>query len=235
MLLYNCSYRIERIEKKYFLSRAVRGAAAHLRERISRPLWLYPSTHSILTRDLHLSPLDRKAAYKEKKRCAATGCQRRATRSFRLKKKCGAGLQTRRVTLQQAREAGRDRAGPQPDQILREIDWFMQRYHPLPQVLLCYDRMAWFGSEDPGLRITFDTRIRWRDSALDLGLGDQGKLLLGRPGVLMEVKFPLAIPCWLGELLSELGIFSTSFSKYGTCYRQELQPSRRIPLCSTAS
>ncbi len=38
----------------------------------------------------------------------------------------------------------------------------------------------------------------------------------------MEIKIPDAAPLWLAHLLSELEIFPTSFSKYGTCYRQDL-------------
>ena len=36
----------------------------------------------------------------------------------------------------------------------------------------------------------------------------------------MELKIPGAAPLWLARLLSENGIFSTSFSKYGTWYKQ---------------
>ena len=35
----------------------------------------------------------------------------------------------------------------------------------------------------------------------------------------MEIKIPGAAPMWLAHLLSELRIFPTSFSKYGTCYK----------------
>ena len=38
----------------------------------------------------------------------------------------------------------------------------------------------------------------------------------------MEVKLPGAAPLWLARLLSENGIFPTSFSKYGTLYREHI-------------
>ena len=38
----------------------------------------------------------------------------------------------------------------------------------------------------------------------------------------MEVKIPGACPLWLSHLLSDAQAFPTSFSKYGTCYRDEL-------------
>ena len=36
----------------------------------------------------------------------------------------------------------------------------------------------------------------------------------------MEIKIPGAAPMWLAELLSDNGVFPTSFSKYGTYYKQ---------------
>ena len=38
----------------------------------------------------------------------------------------------------------------------------------------------------------------------------------------MEVKVLNAFPLWLSGALSELGIWMTSFSKYGSYYRKEL-------------
>ena len=36
----------------------------------------------------------------------------------------------------------------------------------------------------------------------------------------MEIKIPGAAPLWLARLLSENGVFPTSFSKYGAYYKQ---------------
>ena len=44
---------------------------------------------------------------------------------------------------------------------------------------------------------------------------------------LMELKSPGAIPLWLCELLNDNGIFPTSYSKYGTCYRDYIYPQLR--------
>ena len=65
--------------------------------------------------------------------------------------------------------------------------------------------------------------MRWRDTDVDLRLGDHGApIALPRGDVLMEVKIPGACPLWLSRLLSEVGAYPTSFSKYGACYRGEL-------------
>ena len=38
----------------------------------------------------------------------------------------------------------------------------------------------------------------------------------------MEIKIPEAAPLWLAHLLSQLSLFPTSFSKYGTCYKEHI-------------
>ena len=69
------------------------------------------------------------------------------------------------------------------------------------------------------LRITFDTNLRARNYDLDLRAGDYGELLLLEDSILMELKFEGGAPLWLAQLLSENGVFPTSFSKYGTYYK----------------
>ena len=114
-------------------------------------------------------------------------------------------------------------------QISREIDWFMQFYHPAPAVYIAYDREAYAGIEDSELRITFDRSLRWRDHDVDLRAGDYGNPILGDDQILMEIKIPGTAPLWLAHLLSENHIVSTSFSKYGAYYKQAvLTPYTRV-------
>ena len=112
-------------------------------------------------------------------------------------------------------------------QIGREIDWFQRCNKTVPKVFIGYDRTAFAGTDDPELRVTFDTKLRWRTSKLDLAYGDQGMLLLPQDAVLMEVKLPGVCPLWLSRALSELSIYQTSFSKYGACYQKHLLPRMR--------
>ena len=120
-------------------------------------------------------------------------------------------------------------AGPaEKNQVCREIDWFMRSCRPAPRVFIAYDRTAFAGVEDPDLRITFDTSLRWRDRELDLRAGDYGEALLSPGHILMEVKIPGAAPVWLAHLLSETGAFHTSFSKYGAWYTRNIL-GRRLP------
>ena len=50
-----------------------------------------------------------------------------------------------------------------------------------------------------------------------------GAPLLGDDRILMELKTPDACPLWLSRALSQAGARATSFSKYGTCYREHLE------------
>ena len=102
---------------------------------------------------------------------------------------------------------------------------------------LAYDRTALFDRADPGVRITFDERIRYRADHLDLSFGDEGALLFPDGTVVMEIKLPGSMPLWLSRLLDSFALYPVSVSKYGTCYREHLFPEStkegRIPLCST--
>lgn len=107
-------------------------------------------------------------------------------------------------------------------QIFREIQWFMDFYHPKPAVYLAYDRKAYLGKEQKEFRVTFDENIRYREKQLYLADGDHGISLLPENRVLMEVKTPESLPFWFGHILSELEVFPISFSKYGTYYKENL-------------
>ena len=142
-----------------------------------------------------------------------------------LKKKFRGVVYKRRVQMSaseaEAYLAGRSR--PEEDgQILREIDFFLETHPVSPKAFIACDREAWDDRENPELRITFDRNLRWRDSDLSLCAGSGGNPLLDEGMVLMEIKIPEAAPLWLAHLLSELEVFPTSFSKYGTCYRTAL-------------
>ena len=88
--------------------------------------------------------------------------------------------------------------------------------------------------EDPELRMTFDSSVRWRDSELELTRGDYGQELLPDGKILMEAKIAGAAPLWLAGLLSRLEIYPTSFSKYGSCYTQMLTEKTWIGVTNCA-
>lgn len=165
-----------------------------------------------------------KPIYKEKLRVRSYGVPADDGAAFvELKKKFDGVVYKRRITTE-ARLVEPLLTGTLPPeefgQIGNEIGWFQSFYHTLPKVFIAYDRLAFAGREDGRLRITFDTEIRWRETELDLRMGDRGMPLLPRGEVLMEIKIPGACPLWLSRLLSEAGAVPASFSKYANCYRR---------------
>ena len=164
-----------------------------------------------------------KPVYKEKLRLRSYGVPLSSDPVFvEIKKKYDGVVYKRRVTMK-LREAARflkDGTKSDGSQIGREISYLLQFYRPVPKVFIAYDREAWAAADGGELRITFDTALRARENDLDLRCGDHGVLLLPEDQYLMEVKIPGAAPLWLSRLLSENGIFPSSFSKYGTYYSQ---------------
>ena len=147
-----------------------------------------------------------------------------------LKKKIGGVVNKRRaaLTLRQAYAFLENRVIPQSvdahgRQVLLELDCFLSRYTLHPAVFISSHRSAWFGREDRNLRVTFDRNIVTRRQDVALERGCFGEQLLAPGQVLMEVKIPGSMPLWLADCLSNLRIYSRSFSKYGTEYQKSLQ------------
>ena len=220
----------KRYEKKYLLSAE---KYAQLMERLEGhivPDRFHRSTVCSIYYDTDNFELIRhsieKPVYKEKLRVRSYNVPDENSKVFvELKKKFKGIVYKRRVTMTaaQAREylSGRS-AAPMDTQTTRELDWVLKSYALSPRVFIACDRFAYVAKDDENLRITFDKDIRWRETELDLTLGCHGEPILKDGQVLMEIKIPGAAPIWLAHLLSELQIYPQSFSKYGTCYKNEL-------------
>ena len=152
-----------------------------------------------------------KPVYKEKLRLRSYGTPKKDDLVLlEIKKKFDGIVYKRRITLtlEQAHRYLTHHIKPgAPSQILDEIDWFMQRYDPQPKVVLCCERQALYGKDDPDFRVTFDFDIRWRDYALDLSKGSFGTKLISGEHCLMEVKTEKTMPMWLVAFLAEKEIF----------------------------
>jgi hypothetical protein len=166
-----------------------------------------------------------KPLYKEKLRLRSYGVPTSTSQVFlELKKKFDGVVYKRRSSLLywEARAYLNGSAPAGEDQISREIDYFRGSYHPTAKVFLSYDREAYAGTDNPELRLTFDTNLRWREEDLDLRSGVYGSPLLEPDQILMEIKIPGAAPVWLARLLSDTGAFPTTFSKYGLYYKTRI-------------
>lgn len=142
-----------------------------------------------------------------------------------LKKKIGGTVTKRRAVLPLTQandflESGIIPEGDYKDsQVLAEIAYFLKRNPAKPRVFISYERIAFFAKDNPELRISFDQNILARRSDVNLISGNYGQALVNDNRLLMEIKCDGTIPLWLSDLLSELKIYKTSFSKYGTEYQ----------------
>lgn len=220
----------ERYEEKYMLTSAqLQAVLTGLRGRMQPDLFGRSTVSSIYydTADYRLIRASiEKPDYKEKLRVRAYGNPTAESKVFvELKKKYNGIVYKRRaeMPLSEAELLMQGKQTQTDSQIIREIRYFLRFYDPGPSAMLSYRRVAYTGSE-PGLRITLDDSIRFRTSALKLTAGSWGHELLAPGTTLMEIKAPGAIPLWLCDLMNENGIYPTSFSKYGICYRDFIYP-----------
>lgn len=109
------------------------------------------------------------------------------------------------------------------NQVMKEIDYCMQYYHLKPVVFIAYDRVSYQGKKESDLRVTFDSRLRSRMDHLRLDFGDDGELYFDEDYYIMEVKTLGAMPLWFAKALSELRIYPTTFSKYGSVYKNKIR------------
>ncbi len=102
-------------------------------------------------------------------------------------------------------------------QIAREIDYAMQHFGLKPKILLYYDRESYVG--DDGLRITFDTNMRYRAKNLTFLKKPRDKILLNADNsIIMEIKACSGMPLWLVKHLSAEHLYPVQFSKIGKAY-----------------
>jgi hypothetical protein len=78
---------------------------------------------------------------------------------------------------------------------------------------------------NPDLRLTFDTNIRFRDYDLSLSKGNYGTAIIDKNIAILEIKSHGAMPLWLCKALEECEAKTTSFSKYGTAYKNFIFPN----------
>ena len=235
----------ERIEKKYLLTAE---QYRKLTERMNKYMKVDEYGKSTIcnvyydTDDFELIRTSiEKPVYKEKLRLRSYGTPKGDSTAFiEIKKKFDGVVYKRRISLPYSEAVRYLNHGIRPNakvnpQILKELDYFQQRYHTRPAMYLAYDRIATYGIEDPSLRITFDSNIRAREEDIDLSMGSAGKLLLTKGEVIMEIKVGGAYPFWLIRMLEDLKIYPKSFSKYGTAYTQKvLSETRRSYECLPA-
>ena len=117
---------------------------------------------------------------------------------------------------------------PRDAAVMEEIAAMTWQYNLRPASLVRYRRLALVGTDyDIGLRVTFDTDLRYRASQLQLG-DQQSDLLLFPPDwTVIEIKVNERIPYWLTELVASHNLNMVRLSKY--CRSIELAQNMRSP------
>ncbi len=103
--------------------------------------------------------------------------------------------------------------------ILKELAYFMNQYDFKPYSLLIYDRLGFVDKNNKNFRITVDSNIKaklineisWEET-------DDMDYLVPNNEYILEIKNTDNYPLWLVRRLSELKIYTKSFSKIGTYY-----------------
>ena len=190
-----------------------------------RNLYLDTPDYRLIRRSLE------RPVYKEKLRVRSYGQAGAQDPVFvELKKKYRSVVYKRRISIPQNQAlACVDGMESWPDsQIGRELAYTMDFYQTLrPAVFLSYERDAYHGILDPEFRVTFDTEIRYRQQELTLDSDTWGAALLDPVQVLMELKVAGGLPIWMANVLSQQGVYKTSFSKYGAAYQNILLTGQR--------
>jgi len=109
------------------------------------------------------------------------------------------------------------------DAVSTEVALLIDRLRLRPRMAISYRRRARFGAFDPELRVTFDGRIRYSHTDLDISRPfDLGRSVLDPRATVMEVKYNHRAPRWLTTAVCRYGLQMVRMSKYTTavdrCY-----------------
>ncbi|MCL2286086.1 MAG: polyphosphate polymerase domain-containing protein [Firmicutes bacterium] len=163
-----------------------------------------------------------KPVYKEKLRLRCYGVPGANSPIYlELKKKYKGMVHKRRIDFLMddlKNKTPRDIAAADNSQVGKELDFYLKSMSVYEKAHISYNREAF--SDTNGLRVTFDTDIRFRTNFLDYGHPSGGLEVLPEGYTIMEVKTLGGMPLWLAHALSQFRIFPTSFSKYGTGYKK---------------
>lgn len=112
-------------------------------------------------------------------------------------------------------------------QIAKEIDYFMEHFGLKPKILVYYGRESYVGEN--GLRITFDTDLKYRTRNLNFTKKARDKTYFkDERNVIMEIKAGGALPLWLVHTLSAERIYPQRFSKIGKIYERIRKENKNV-------
>lgn len=171
-----------------------------------------------------------KPIYKEKIRVRSYGkINEKDNVFFEIKKKYKGMTNKRRIIISYKDFLNyiNDNKNFEQNQISKEIDYIIRYYKLHPKVYISYDRISYICKDNNNLRITFDTNLKYRLNDLSLK-NNNAEVFDNKNFYIMEIKTLDSIPLWLVNVLSELKIYPTSFSKYGNIYKKYI---KEVKIC----
>ena len=115
---------------------------------------------------------------------------------------------------------------PADSALVGEVRVFVGTFRLEPKSIVSYFRSALVGgSHDPGLRVTFDTDIRYRDGDLALDSKHPGRHMVHPEMCVLEIKANERLPLWVVDLIGHHNIQLIRVSKY--C--QSIEVSGSVP------
>lgn len=99
--------------------------------------------------------------------------------------------------------------------VASEVALMIERLRLRPRMAVRYRRRALFGTFDRGLRITFDGRIQYSNSHLDVSRAfDVGHYVIDPRVTVLEIKYDHRAPRWLTKAICRHGLKLVRMSKY---------------------
>ncbi|NMC58944.1 MAG: polyphosphate polymerase domain-containing protein [Candidatus Methanofastidiosa archaeon] len=115
---------------------------------------------------------------------------------------------------------------PEDMPVIEEILSMIETYNLRPTLITSYFRQAYVGSDyDLGLRITFDTNIRYRINNLSLSSKEIGNFIISPDKSILEIKANERIPYWVTEIIGHRNYRLIRISKYCT----GLEVAQKVP------
>ena len=232
---------IVRYELKYVISRAKADTiATHLTDYMNPDSYGDERGHYPITSVYYDSP-DYRAywdkieghRFRRKVRVRVYGNQQvepETTCFLEIKQRNNKALEKRRIIMpcQQAEQLcglGEPYQAPSPEvqAVADEVLYLQNTLDLQPACVISYNRLAFNGSNyDPGLRVTFDTNLRYRMQDLTLLATGQSENYFFVPPdwCIMEVKVNYRVPYWLTEMIGQYQCTFRRISKYCTGLEQ---------------
>ena len=148
----------------------------------------------------------------------AAGVSPTGTVHVEIKQRVNRVTQKRRLEMPYEQAGSLCGGSPTPfdDPLSQEIRGLVAGMSLMPTAIVGYQREALVGGLfDPGVRVTFDTRVRGRDRDLRFGASNAANRYVIDPSMaVLEVKVDDRVPSWITALVANHGLRTTRLSKY---------------------